>query len=454
MEKYSKFWFDGADYAVHEENLIISLKYSLDKQIYFTEKLTLPVNFAGRTGRTGEAFNRAVQALAVIGGISYYKTYLPREMAGLELTPDQADFWQKVYERGLGEFFYQNKIDFPGKVNFQASAQAESTFPVENAARSGSLVAVGGGKDSIVTAEILKNAGEDFYLFSLRDSAPIKETAEIFGKPRLVVGRELDVKLFELNAQGALNGHVPITAYISALMSVCAIYYGFAEVIMSLEKSSNYGQFIYLGMDINHQYSKSEEFEKDFRNYLEKYVDGNLNYFSLLRRFDELKICQIFAELKNFEAYARVFASCNRNFKINGEKQAGKWCGECPKCAFVYLCLAPFLSKEKLVQIFGQDLLDKADLEHLYAEILGLENFKPFECVGTPEESLAAIYMTSLKMDFAESMLIKKFVNEWKDKAENQPNFMGWENLKNDSLKLKTGGYFTDKWEKLIKQYE
>ena len=403
---------------------------------------------------TGEAFDRALQALAVIGGISYYKTYLPREMAGLSLNPDQANFWKKVYERGLGEFFYQNKIEFPGIINFKSTEIADFNFTHESFTRSGALVAIGGGKDSIVTAEILKNAGEDFCLFSLRDSVPIKETAEVIGKPRLVIGRELDAKLFELNVQGALNGHVPITAYISALMSLCAIYYGFAEVIMSLEKSSNYGQFIYLGMDINHQYSKSEEFEGDFRNYLKKYVDADLNYFSLLRRFDELKICQVFAGLKNFEEYAPVFASCNRNFKINGEKPAGKWCGECPKCAFVYLCLAPFLTKEKLLQIFGQDLLNKADLEHLFAEILGLENYKPFECVGTPEESLAAIYMTSLKMEFAESMFIKKFINVWKDQAENQPNFMGWENLKNDSLKIKAGGYFTEKWEKLIKQYE
>lgn len=456
MEKYSKFWFEGSDYILDEnkEKLIVSLKYSLDKQIYFTEKLILPVNFAGRSGQTGMAFDRALQALAVIGGISYYKTCLPREMAGLELNSEQADFWKKVYERGLGEFFYQNKIDFPGIINFKPSAIVEANLPTENSSRSGALVALGGGKDSIVTAEILKNAGEDFYTFSLRDSAPIRETAEIVGVPRLVVDRQLDAKLFELNAQGALNGHVPITAYISALMSLCAIYYGFSEVIMSLEKSSNYGQFIYLGMDINHQYSKSEEFEGDFRNYLKKYVDADLNYFSLLRRFDELKICQVFTGLDNFDSYAPVFASCNRNFKINGEKPVSKWCGECPKCAFVYLCMAPFLDKEKLVRIFGQDLLDKADLAHLFAEILGLEKYKPFECVGTPEESLAAIYMTSLKMDYSESLLIKKFIGEWKDLVENQSNFVGWENLKNNSLKLKTGGYFTEKWEKLIMQYE
>lgn len=455
MQKYEKFWLEETDYHLDEskEKLLINLKYSLDKQIYFTETLSLPVNFAGRTGQTGAAFDRALKALAVIGGISYYKTYLPKEMAGFDLSDDQAVFWKKVYERGLGEFFYQNKIDFPGLINFPGNAQV-GQLTEDLTERRGALVAIGGGKDSIVTSEILKKAGKDFYTFSLRDSALIRETAEIVGVPRLVVDRQLDAKLFELNAQGALNGHVPITAYISALMSLCAIYYGFAEVIMSLEKSSNYGQFIYLGMDINHQYSKSEEFEGDFRKYLQKYVDGNLNYFSLLRRFDELKICQIFTGLDNFEKYSPLFASCNRNFKINGEKPVGKWCGECPKCAFVYLCLAAFLPKEKMVEIFGQDLLDKPELGHLYAEILGLENYKPFECVGTPEESLAAIYMVSLKMDYVESALVKKFVNEWKGQAENQQNFMGWENLRNDSLKLKSGGYFSADWENLIKQYE
>ena len=37
---------------------------------------------------------------------------------------------------------------------------------------------------------------------------------------------------------------------------------------------------------------------------------------------------------------------------------------------------------------------------------------------------------------------------------ENMQNFMGWENLKNDSLQLKEGGFFSPEWEKLIKQYE
>ncbi|MCC6643174.1 hypothetical protein IT411_00310, partial [Candidatus Peregrinibacteria bacterium] len=267
MEKFDKFWFEGAKHKIEGENLEIELKYSLDKKVFFTEKLSMPVTFSGRTGVIGPAFEKALKALEIVGGISYYKAYLPAEMAGANLSEEQAEFWRKVYERGLGEFFFKNKIDFRGLIKFPIGDSVEKAA---ERAGNGALVAIGGGKDSIVTAEIMKAEQAEFELFSLRDSEPIRQTAEIIGKSRLIVSRQIDPLLFELNEKGALNGHVPITAYISCLMTLCASYYGYGEVVMSLEKSSNFGQFDYLGMDINHQYSKSEEFEKDFRDYLKK----------------------------------------------------------------------------------------------------------------------------------------------------------------------------------------
>lgn len=439
MEKFDKFWFEGTEHKIEGDNLLIELKYSLDKKVFFTEKLSMPVTFSGRMGVVGPAFEKALKALHMVGGISYYKAYLPAEMAGLELSGEQAEFWKKVYERGLGEFFFKNKIDFRGLIKFPSGKSEETAVNLNG---HGSLVAIGGGKDSIVTAEIMKAAQADFELFSLRDSEPIRQTAEIVGKSRLIVSRQIDAQLFELNEKGALNGHVPITAYISCLMTLCAVYYGYAEVIMSLEKSSNFGQFDYLGMDINHQYSKSEEFEKDFREYLGRCL-GGIEYFSLLRKFDELKICQILTRLSNFDQYAPLFASCNRNFKINGEKPATKWCGECPKCAFVYLCLAAFLPRSRMVEIFGQDLLDKADLQDLFAEILGEKNFKPFECVGTPEESWGALYLIAKKGEYNDSLLVKTYAEKALTKTA----------LAEESLKIKTGGFLTEKWEKVIAKY-
>lgn len=426
-KKYQQFWFEGFNYQweAREQLLRLNLKYSFDREVMLEEQLEMPVSESQWKRVDLASLEKALEALHIIGGISYYKAYLPAEMCGLEFSQEQADFWQKVYQHGLGEFFYRNKIDFRGLINFPASKGLKRKKPKEVILAERSLVPIGGGKDSVVTAELLKEAGEDFMLFSLRDAQPIKATAEVVGKPRLIVQRQLDSKLFQMNAQGAYNGHVPITAYISFLLVVCAIVYDYRYIVMSLEKSANYGQLLFHGMDINHQYSKSEQFEKDFRQYVKKHINKSVEYFSLLRGFNELRIAKIFAGLKNFDLYSRIFTSCNANFKIEKDQNNQLWCGHCPKCAFVFLILAPFINREKMLEIFGGDLINNLELSELFEELLGVRNFKPFECVGTVEESQVALWMISQNKAYQNDSLVRHFqsnllprlkVNDWENK--------------------------------------
>jgi len=411
--KYQQLCFEGVSYNYDAENKVfcIELNYSLDKKINFQEKLQIPLAAEAWEKVDREALQRAISALHIMAGISYYKTYLPREIAGLELTEEQAEFWQKIYQRGLGEFFYSNQIDFRGLINFPHSPTARATTFTSKKLSERALLPIGGGKDSIVSAEILKKMGLEFQQFSLRDAEPIRATAETIGAPRQIVQRQLDAQLFQLNQEGAYNGHVPITAYISFLLIVCAILDDYRYIVMSLEKSANEGQLFFHGMDINHQYSKSEEFEEDLRNYVSKYIDSEVEYFSLLRGYNELRIAEIFAGLENFNEYASVFSSCNGNFKINKTEIPKKWCGHCPKCAFVFLILAAFVPREKLLEIFGENLLDKPELLELHEELLGLRNFKPFECVGTTEESLVALWLVSQKSEWQNDWMVKYFLD-------------------------------------------
>jgi hypothetical protein len=202
-------------------------------------------------------------------------------------------------------------------------------------------------------------------------------------------------------------------------------------IVMSLEKSANEGQLLFHGMDINHQYSKSEEFEEDLRNYVSKYIDGEVEYFSLLRGYNELRIAEIFAGLEDFDKYAPVFSSCNANFKINKTEVPKRWCGHCPKCAFVFLILAAFVPREKLLGIFGENLLNKPELMELHEELLGLRNFKPFECVGTIEESQIAFWLIAQKPEWQNDLLVKYFVT---DLAPRLP-ISDWETAKAKVLK-------------------
>lgn len=406
---YQEFRFMGWNYEYDDSGTLnVFLKYGYDEDLTFTELLQFPVEADAWSECDIPALEKALAALHIIGGISYYKAFLPSRISGLELSKDQSAFWTQVYERGLGEFFYRNEIDFRGIINFPVS-EGEVIKASTGQLTESALVPIGGGKDSIVTAELLRKSGMDFNLISLRDALPIAETSRIIGKPRKVVKRQIDPLLFELNERGAWNGHIPITAYISFLLVVSAILYNKKYICMSLEKSANYGQIDFFGMDVNHQYSKSEEFEGDFRKYIFQYIHESIEYFSFLRVFNELKIAEIFSGLDRFDKFAPLFTSCNTNFRINRQKPDTLWCSKCPKCAFVFLILAPFIEKSQLVRIFGSNLLADPELEPLYEEILGLERFKPFECVGTAEESRAALWMIHDRVQWRDDILITKF---------------------------------------------
>jgi len=299
---------------------------------------------------------------------------------------------------------------------------------------------------------LLKEAGVPLTLFSLRDAGPIAATAQLSGVPRVVVNRTLDPRLFELNEAGALNGHVPITALVSFVSAVCGILYGYRYLVFSLEKSANYGQFLYHGMDINHQYSKSEEFESDFRDYLHKYVHPGLEYFSFLRPLNELAIARIFASLPAFNGYAPHFTSCNANFKIHKEKSSVPWCGHCPKCAFVFLILAPFVPRDQLVGIFGNNLGNREDLLPLFEELIGIRNFKPFECVGTPEESQAALELISRNSDYSNDLVVRRWRDDWKGKCFGEISGKVPGDIIERSLKLGSQGALPDELWQIIKR--
>lgn len=405
MKQYSTFIFESYhfDPSVNE----IALNYSLDGEVHFTEKLTLPALDIASVPN----LDNALFALHLAGGTSYYKTCCPstiRVKSGL-LNIDQADFWDTVYTKGLGEFFYQNEIDFRDLIHFPVHQNAPAGKDNTGEMESGDvkvLVPIGGGKDSIVTIEKLRKAGADITLLRMGKHPLIDQMVEITGLPCITIGRQLDGELFKLNAGGALNGHIPITAYLSALCTVLAKLYGFDAIALSNEKSANEGNTEYLGEEINHQWSKSEEFENLFQEYVRKYIDPGLHYYSPLRQMTELEIV---GEFVQYPEYFSTFTSCNKNWKIAGERPTNRWCGTCPKCAFAFCLLAAYLPETQLTEIFDANLYENPELTPLYKQLLGLEGFKPFECVGTPEETKEAFAMAHQQGDFEDDVIMRLY---------------------------------------------
>ncbi len=402
MKKYSAFIFES--YSFDPETGEIRLVYSLDDEVQFTEIIEIPTE-----GIRLNAIEQALLSLHIAGGASYYKTCCPKniEVRSGILNTEQAEFWNMVYQKGLGEFFYENKIDSRGLINFPVREPGKPVFHQSDRPSTGKvLVPIGGGKDSIVTIEKLRAEEKDITLLRMGSHPLIDQIVSITGLPCITVKRKLPRKLFEMNEQGALNGHIPITAYLSSMAVVIAEAIGFDEIIMSNEKSANEGNVEYLGEQINHQWSKSAEFETAFNAYVDKYINKHLTYFSKLREMTELEIVEEFAKLPQ---YFESATSCNSNWKISREHQSMKWCGTCPKCTFVFALMAAHLSKDIVVKMFGGNVFDDESTIPLFQQLLGLEGFKPFECVGTPEETNQAFEMIRERGEFADSAVMKMY---------------------------------------------
>jgi hypothetical protein len=194
------------------------------------------------------------------------------------------------------------------------------------------------------------------------------------------LNRTIDPELLKLNEMGYLNGHTPFSAMLAFTSLLVAVLSGAGEIALSNESSAN--EPTIPGTKINHQYSKSLEFEKDFRWYVENYITGSIQYYSYLRPLNELQICGLFAEYGDHHG---TFRSCNVGSKTNS------WCGECPKCLFTYIMLSVFLGKDKMIKVFGTDLYAKESLTATLDQLCGFTDEKPFECVGTIDEVNLAI---------------------------------------------------------------
>lgn len=393
-----------------------TLSYEVDG-CKLNEKITFPWAPWPVDASRQAAFFQALELLHLIAGISYYKAGLACEIDTGEVETDGllATFLTELYLKGLGEFAYLNGLDLTGLIDFgvntdepagsvehlgqSCSSKQGPAHPVDLPERA--LVAIGGGKDSLVCLQMLKDAGVEVQPACVGRSTLIGETVKAAGLPLIRIQRELSPELTRLNAGGAWNGHVPVTAINSAILLCAGLLYGYRYIVFANESSANEATLKdEQGREVNHQYSKSLAFEQSFARVIRQYVSPGINYFSLLRPFSEIAITRRFSEMTG---YHQVFSSCNRNFHQDGSHIRGRWCLDCPKCRFAALAMAPFLSPQALVAIQGADLLDMDSQLQGFKALCGLEEDKPFECVGSIAESRAAMrYLSG--------------VPEWRDK--------------------------------------
>ena len=386
MRSFNLFTFNK--YSFNQETKTLDLHYSLDDEINFKESFVFNFDFVEYDR---QLLDKAFFSLFIMAGVSYYKSYMPRtiKINNNILDTESSAFFSRTYESGLGEFFYNNKLDPKAKINFPIEESDKVIeFKKNNQSK---LVGIGGGKDSLLTLEILKAAKQEITTWSVGHRAQLAPLVETMGTKHFFVDRVIDQNIIKLNEQGAMNGHVPISAILAMAGTIVAILSGISEVVVSNEKSADEPTLLYDGIHINHQFSKSSVFEKDYQQYLKTQEGGNTNYYSFLRPIGELFIAELFASI-GFEKYKQVFSSCNRAFTQGNNNMF--WCGQCPKCAFTFLIFTPFVERMELESLWdGKNLLLDPQLTRTYKELLGIEGEKPLDCVGEIRESRLAMDM-------------------------------------------------------------
>lgn len=401
-----RFSIAGAEFD--EASATMRLGYRFDDAPVMWETLQFPGAALPLDDARRRALERAMAALQLAAGVSYYKAGVPRDVtreAG-PLPGAVAGFFETFYREGLGEFAWRNGL----------SLSDRPVLPREDGVEWSALspglpgrvvVPLGGGKDSLVALEMVRAAGIEPALISVGRAPLIDAVARRTGLEHIRIERRLAPELKALNRQGAWNGHVPITGVLAFVMVCAAILEGFDTVVMANERSASSATLVTPdGREVNHQWSKGLAFERDFADFVRDHVLSGFEYFSLLRPLSELAIARRFAGL---DQYFDVFSSCNRNFTQDAGAGGARWCGDCPKCRFVFLVLAPFMPRDELVTIFGTNLLDDPAQADGFDELIGRAAHKPFECVGEERESLAAFCLLADSPAWRDAALVKRF---------------------------------------------
>ncbi len=405
--------FQFRAYAVDHRSGVARFSYGFDDGPDFIETIDFGAPVPRLPPAHARGFAAALEALFILCGVSYYKAFVPGRLSlsACPLEPFDAAFFRDTYLHGLSEFAYRNALDLSGRIRFTLPATAArppatARDPADAAALPRrSAVLLGGGKDSLVSVEVLRAAGEPMLLFAVNPKTPILDCAAASGLPFARVERHLDPRLFALNDEGALNGHVPITAIVSFIATAAAFVHGFDAVVLSNERSADEANLVHGGVAVNHQYSKTSAFEAGIRGFIGRRVSSQLRYFSLLRPLSEFHIARLMARSTRYDT---AFTSCNRAFKLRPEAAPTRWCRDCPKCRFTFLMLATAMEPARLRGIFGGDLLGDAGQRPGYEELTGLSGHKPWECVGELAESGAAVLDLAAHPDWADAPVIAR----------------------------------------------
>jgi hypothetical protein len=300
----------------------------------------------------------------------------------LWLSRDGIKFYESYFRRGLAELRLRNGLDTGKRIKVQVQPGAPVYGAGRYTPRRSALLLNGGGKDTAVAGEILRSIGLPFVWFTVGSTRAMKRVIELSGNPRSLTLRN-GGSLRAIREKTRYSGHRPFTSLVAFMSLLGAFVQRHQYVVVANEYSANFGNVMVNGFEVNHQYPKSHHFETSFARYVNAEILPDVRYFSVLRPLYEIQVARLFA---GYPKYFGSFRSCNLGHR------ADYWCLQCPKCAFILLALTPHLSEGQLFSIFGANAFAFPKIRQWIATLCS-DRIKPFECVGTRNESLVALWM-------------------------------------------------------------
>ena len=397
MPGVSSFTFGS--YSVDAARSTVSFTYHVEFKYGITKRFTDRLYFQQVPADAWNKIPKAIldptlQSLLLILGLNYWCTFRTHNIriAEFTLTRAQADFWNTLYVNGLAEFFYFMKIDWLDLIAFPFDDSAIAPEPARFPRPTRALLLNGAGKDSILSAELLKVADAPFDFFSFAPTPAHSRIAKLVGATMITVTRKHDPFLDIATEIFMVSRAYPSVSTFTFIATLLAELLGYNSIVFSNEQSADIGNLVYRGLPVNHQWCKSSAAEKLINDYITRFITPDISTSSLLRQWSEIEIVRRFVQYPQYLPYV---TSCNSYFWLPRGVQLlqrrGYWCTRCPKCVFLFACFAAFLPKKELVSMFGADLFTHKRLLPLFRQILGIEGFKPLDCVGEPEEIILAM---------------------------------------------------------------
>lgn len=390
---YKIFIFEG--YAFDQARAEATFRYSFDGERQFEEKVT----FSHGEGEYNEqALQAALQLSFLLVGTSYYKAF---PTLGVQFNTGSLDTWQaefanRVYRDGLSQFLHENNLT----PNILPVFEGGASIPQPTSYKGqGYLAMQSGGKDSLLTAALLDKANITYTPWYMLYGENHPAVLDTFAVPLRTIKRQLDIAaLKQAQADGGLNGHVPVTYIVMSFALIDMILHGEQTLLVSIgaEGAEAHG---YIGeLAVNHQWAKSWQAEKLLAEYAERYISPDIKVGSPLRAYTELYIAELFAE-NAWQRFGHEFSSCNlANYMQGSDNRKLRWDGTCPKCASTFLLFAPFIEPAELIRTIGANVLANPEIRDTYKGLLGIEgHMKPFECVAEVAELRLAYHMARKK---------------------------------------------------------